>query len=163
MAKLLSRMRLYVGQGNGQSVTDLTDTFDPVGGLNTTTGPSANKGQVDVTDMENDVKAYISDLPDVGTISGALMLDPNLSTGAFQVGQDRLDTDSRLVGQIRNFRLDMVNPNTGVVLQRLSFKGEVVQFQREAGVASPYRASVEIRITASTNPAVATITRTLLP
>ncbi len=139
MAKILSKVKVFIGQGVAPAVLPGADVFDSIGNLSAASGPELSKDDIEITDMESIIKEFLGDLANPG----------NVNFTAFRnigdAGQEKARADAQLQIQ-RNIRLEFLNPADSVVLETIDFIGEVMEFTTDATQASPLSLTGRIKI-----------------
>lgn len=140
MAKVLSKTRLFLGQGVAPGVLPGADVFDRIGNITAASGPELSKDDIEITDMDSTIKEFFGDLANPGSIGFTV----NRNFG--DVGQDaaRADAQSQIV---RNVRIERLDPADDSVLETVDFNGEVMEWSEDATQASPFTATGRIKIT----------------
>jgi hypothetical protein len=131
MAKVLSKTKFYIGQGDPDTTTPAADTFDRVGNLITTTGPEFTKDDIEHTDMDSVLKEFFGDLANPGNFN----FTANRNFG--QVGQ----TAARALVQgqeQRNMKVERLDPADDSVLETADFRGEVMEWSEEASQGAAF-------------------------
>ena len=139
MAKVLSKTRLSYGQGDGNTVDPGADTFDIVGNVVSITGPEFSKDDIEHTDMDSVAKEFFGDLPNPGSMNVTI----NRNFG--NVGQDAMRADAQ-AQQLRNVRIERLDPADLSVLETADFKGETMEWNEDASQAAPFTATARIKI-----------------
>lgn len=140
MAKVLSKTRMSIGQGDGDVVAPGADVFDIIGNLTAVTGPEFSKDEVEMTDMDSTVKEFFGDLANPG--SANFTVNRNIGNA----GQDAVRADVQ--GQTRrNIRLERLDPKDDSVLETADFKGEVMEWSEDSTQGAPFTATARIKIT----------------
>jgi hypothetical protein len=142
MAKLLSKTRLSIGQGDGDTVDPGVDTFDIVGNITAATGPDSTKDEIEHTDMDSSVKEFFGDLKNPGNIN--VTFNRNIGNA----GQDAIRADS--AAQIRrNFKVERIDPSDASVAETAAFKGEVMDWSEDSSQGAPFTGTARIKITST--------------
>lgn len=139
MAKVLSKTRLFLGQGVAPGVLPGADVFDRVGNISAATGPEFSKDDIEHTDMDSLVKEFFGDLANLGSVS----FTANRNFG--DVGQVAVRDDAQAQIQ-RNVRLERIDPADDSVLETVDFVGEVMEWSEDATQASPFTVTGRIKI-----------------
>lgn len=139
MAKVLSKTRLSYGQGDGNTVDPGADTFDIVSNQVSVTGPEFSKDDIEHTDMDSPGKEFFGDLPNPGSVN--LTMNRNIGN----VGQAAMRADAQ-AQQLRNIRLERLNPADSSVLETADFKGETMEWSEDSSQAAPFTATARIKI-----------------
>lgn len=139
MAKVLSKTRLFLGQGIAPGVLPGADTFDRIGNLTAASGPELSKDDIEVTDMDSTIKEFFGDLANPGSIS----FTANRNFG--DTGQDAARADAQLQIQ-RNVRIERIDPATLSVIETVDFVGEVMEWNEDATQAAPFTVTGRIKI-----------------
>lgn len=139
MSKVLSKTKLYLGQGIAPGVSPGADVFDRIGNLTAATGPELSKDDIEHTDMDSTIKEFFGDLANPGSIS----FTANRNFG--DAGQDAARDDAQAQIQ-RNVRVERIDPATGGVLETVDFIGEVMEWSEDATQASPFTITGRIKI-----------------
>lgn len=139
MAKVLSKTRLYIGQGVAPGVLPGADTFDRISNLVSISGPERSKDEIESTDMDSVAKEFFGDLQNPGSINFTV----NRNVG--DAGQDAVESD---VEQqiLRNVRVERLDPSDDSVIVTLDFIGEVMEFTEDQAQAAMYTATGRIKI-----------------
>ncbi len=139
MAKVLSKSKLYIGQGVAPGVAPGADTFDQVGNVTALSGPSYSKDEVEHTDMESTAKEFFGDLTDYGEITFTC----NRNFG--NAGQTAARTDAG--GQTkRNIKIERLDPADDSVLETADVIGEVMEWNEDATQGSPFTVTGRIKL-----------------
>lgn len=139
MAKVLSKTKLYIGQGVAPGVAPGADTFDAVGNITATTGPDITKDEIEHTDMDSTSKEYFGDLANPGSLSFTC----NRNFG--NLGQTAARADAQQQVQ-RNIRIERIDPADLSVLETADFIGEVMEWSEDASQSSPFIVTGRIKI-----------------
>lgn len=139
MAKVLSKSKLYIGQGVAPGVPPGSDTFDLIGNLTALSGPEISKDEIEHTDMESTAKEFFGDLANPGSISFTC----NRNFG--NVGQTAARDDSQSQIQ-RNIQIERLDPADDSVLETVDFIGEVMEWSEDAAQASVFVITGRIKI-----------------
>lgn len=142
MAKVLSKSKLYIGQGVAPDVLPGADTFDLIGNISAMSGPSFSKDEIEHTDMESTAKEFFGDLANPGEIS----FTANRNFG--NAGQTATRTDAQGQTQ-RNIRIERLDPSDDSVLETVDFVGEVMEWTEDATQGSPFTVTGRIKISGS--------------
>ena len=140
MAKVLSKTRLFLGQGVAPGVLPGADTFDRIGNITAATGPELSKDDIEITDMDSTIKEFFGDLANPGSIT----FTANRNFG--DAGQDAARADAQLQ-IVRNVRIERLDPADDSVLETVDFNGEVMEFSEDASQATPFTVTGRIKIT----------------
>ena len=139
MAKVLSKTRLKIGQGDPVTTTPAADTFDTFGNLITTSGPEFSKDDIEHTDMDSTLKEFFGDLANPGNFG----FTANRNFG------DAGQTSARALVQgqsQRNIKLERIDPADSSVLETVDFVGEVMEWSEEASQGSAFTVTGRIKI-----------------
>lgn len=139
MAKVLSKSRLYLGQGVAPGVLPGADVFDVIGNLTAVSGPELSKDDIEHTDMNSTIKEFFGDLANPGSIS----FTANRNFG--NVGQTATRADAQAQVQ-RNVRIERLDPADDSVLETVDFIGEVMEWTEDSTQASPFTVTGRIKI-----------------
>ncbi len=139
MAKVLSKTRLFLGQGVAPGVLPGADTFDRIGNISAASGPELSKDDIEHTDMDSTIKEFFGDLANPGSIS----FTANRNFG--DTGQDAARADAQAQIQ-RNVRIERLDPADDSVLETVDFVGEVMEWSEDATQASPFTVTGRIKI-----------------
>lgn len=139
MAKVLSKTRLFLGQGVAPGVSPGADTFDRIGNISAASGPELSKDDIEHTDMDSTIKEFFGDLANPGSIS----FTANRNFG--DTGQDAARDDAQAQIQ-RNVRIERLDPADDSVLETVDFIGEVMEWSEDATQASPFTVTGRIKI-----------------
>lgn len=139
MAKVLSKTRLYIGQGVAPGVLPGADVFDRIGNISAASGPELTKDDIEHTDMDSTIKEFFGDLANPGSIS----FTANRNFG--DTGQDAARDDAQAQIQ-RNFRVERLDPADDSVLETVNFIGEVMEWSEDATQASPFTVTGRVKI-----------------
>lgn len=142
MAKVLSKSRLYIGQGVAPGVLPGADTFLLVGNIVSMSGPELTKSDVETTDMDSTLKEYFGDLPDAGSLS----FTANRNFG--NAGQTATRADAQQQVQ-RNIKIERLDPADDAVLETVNFVGEVMDWSEDASRGSAFTINGRIKIAQS--------------
>lgn len=130
MAKALSKAKLYIE-------SDTTpQAYSAVGNLTSVGVPSAEKAEVDMTDMDSTAAESLPGMSDFGEAAFSGFYNPE-SPGQALVISDAQDPDAAT----RNFRIDLTNLN-----KRFSFEGYVLRANIQAELNSAYTLEGAIRV-----------------
>lgn len=139
MAKVLSKTRLFLGQGVAPGVLPGADVFDRIGNISAASGPELTKDDIEHTDMDSTIKEFFGDLANPGSIS----FTANRNFG--DTGQDAARDDAQAQIQ-RNVRIERLDPADDSVLETVDFIGEVMEWNEDATQASPFTVTGRIKI-----------------
>jgi hypothetical protein len=139
MAKVLSKTRLFLGQGVAPGVLPGADTFDRIGNISAASGPELSKDDIEHTDMDSTIKEFFGDLANPGSIS----FTANRNFG--DAGQTAARADAQAQIQ-RNVRVERLDPADDSVLETVDFIGEVMEWSEDATQASPFTVTGRIKI-----------------
>jgi hypothetical protein len=139
MAKVLSKTRLYIGQGVAPGVLPGADTFDRIGNISSASGPELSKDDIEHTDMDSTIKEFFGDLANPGSIS----FTANRNFG--DTGQIAARNDAQAQIQ-RNVRVERLDPADDSVLETVDFVGEVMEWNEDAAQATPFTVTGRIKI-----------------
>ena len=139
MAKVLSKTRLFLGQGVAPGVLPGADVFDRIGNISAASGPELTKDDIEHTDMDSTIKEFFGDLANPGSIT----FTANRNFG--DTGQDAARDDAQAQIQ-RNVRIERLDPADDSVLETVDFIGEVMEWNEDATQASPFTVTGRIKI-----------------
>ncbi len=139
MAKVLSKSKLYIGQGVAPGVAPGADTFDKVGNLTALSGPEISKDEIEHTDMESTAKEFFGDLANPGSIN----FTANRNFG--DAGQIAARNDAQ-AQTLRNIRIERLDPSDLSILETVDFIGEVMEWNEDAAQASVFVTTGRIKI-----------------
>lgn len=139
MAKVLSKTKLYIGQGVAPATAPGVDTFDEVGNLTAVTGPDFSKDEIEHTDMSSTAKEFFGDLKNPGSLN----FTANRNFG--DSGQAAALADVQAQTQ-RNIRIERIDPSNDSVLETADFIGEVMEYSEDASQASVFTITGRIKI-----------------
>ncbi len=142
MAKVLSKSKLYIGQGIAPGVAPGADTFDLIGNITAVSGPEFSKDDVEITDMESTAKEFFGDLPNPGSLN----FTANRNFG--NAGQTATRTDAQDQVQ-RNIRIERLDPADDSVLETVDFVGEIMEWTEDASQGAPFTVTGRIKISGS--------------
>jgi len=139
MAKVLSKSRLYIGQGIAPGVLPGADVFDRIGNISAATGPELSKDDIEHTDMDSTIKEFFGDLANPGSVS----FTANRNFG--DAGQIAARADAQAQTQ-RNVRIERIDPADDSVLETVDFVGEVMEWSEDSTQAAPFTVTGRIKI-----------------
>ena len=111
-----------VGRVGVDAVTPATDTYTALGQVQGIVGPAAEKGTVDVSNLSDTAKRFVTTIPDHGTITMTIMLD---GTNA---GHQAMHADASAHDRIRNWQIQIPDDTTPANRTELEFEAEVTGF-----------------------------------
>ena len=139
MAKVLSKSRLYLGQGVAPGVLPGADTFDRIANITAASGPELSKDDIEHTDMDSTLKEFFGDLANPGSIS----FTANRNFGDAGQTATRVDVQQQVQ---RNVRIERLDPADLSVLETIDFVGEVMEWNEDSTQASPFTVTGRIKI-----------------
>lgn len=145
MAKVLSRTRLYIGQGVAPGTAPGADVFDRISNLTSISGLTRSKDEIETTDMDSLAKEFSGDLQNPGDINFTC----NRNFGDAGQTACRADVDAQIQ---RNIRIERIDPADDSVLETVDFVGEVMEWSEDASQGAVF--TVTGRIKASGQPTI---------
>lgn len=143
MAKVLSKVKLYIGNTTPPPTPPSSDAFTLVGNVVNLDGPGLSKDQIEHTDMDSTAREYFGSLPDGGELSGTLRRNFG------DAGQALVRGNALAAGGTqRAFKIERISA-TGAVLETVTFAAEVLQWSESAQNQAPFDISFSIKITGS--------------
>lgn len=116
------------------------DTFNTLGQIESISGPSLEKANVDVTDLASVAKEFLADLPEPGTLEFSIFLD-----GADAQHQN-LFADASAQARFRNVQITLNDHATPASRSVLDFVAEVTSYSPSLEIGAPMKVDIAMQV-----------------
>ena len=139
MAKLTGAgAQLLIGTADDGGVTlPASDTFTAIGNVRTISGPSGDKGEVDVSDLASQGREYLGNLPDNGEVGFTAWHNEEQATQTTLWADYNDATDSH----IRNYRITFADGTSYTFLAYIKTLSHGVELEDGIGLEGSLRVS----------------------
>lgn len=148
MAKYMSQgTTLAIGAAVGNQASlpvPGSDTFTVIGQVESISGPSLEKSNVDVTDLASTAKEFLSDLPEPGSLDFSIFLD-----GGDTMHQT-LFADAAAQARFRNVQITLNDGGTTPTV--FDMVAEVLSFSPGLEIGSAQKADLSMQVSGAVTP-----------